>query len=43
MEMDKDVANNFVELLRRRASADSAKTAVTFLLDGEEAERGLTY
>jgi acyl-CoA synthetase (AMP-forming)/AMP-acid ligase II/alkylation response protein AidB-like acyl-CoA dehydrogenase/acyl carrier protein len=43
MEMDKGVANNFVELLRRRAATDSDKTAVTFLLDGEETEVGLTY
>jgi len=41
--MDMDVANNFVEVLCRRASADSDKTAVTFLPDGEERERRLTY
>ena len=38
-----DVGNSFVELLYRRASTDSDKTAVIFLLDGEEAERRLTY
>ena len=35
--------SNFVELLRRRSLEQSEKTAVTFLLDGEEAKQSLTY
>jgi acyl-CoA synthetase (AMP-forming)/AMP-acid ligase II len=36
-------SSNFVELLRRRALDQSDKTAVTFLLDGEDSKQSLTY
>ncbi len=35
--------SNFVELLCRRSLEQSDKTAVTFLLDGEDAKQSLTY
>jgi acyl-CoA synthetase (AMP-forming)/AMP-acid ligase II/alkylation response protein AidB-like acyl-CoA dehydrogenase/acyl carrier protein len=41
--MNTDAGNNYVELLRGRAGKCSDKTAVTFLVDGEEAAWTLTY